>query len=433
MMGGGAGSGKTSAMEAAAARQTANSRHRAIIFRRDYPSLKHIISSSYALFLPLRAQYNRSEHVWRFPSGATIEFGHLEDETAIYQHAGKEYSFIGFDELTQLPGDTVDSRGQPINSAFSFMQSRLRAPAGSGLDLEIRATATPGGPGMAWVKAYFRIPDSGESTEFVDEATGFRRCYFKATVDMNPALSGTDYHRQLQGLPEAQRKALLYGDWSSYEGQVFAEWSYDRHTCNEFAIPVAWDIWRGCDDGFAAPACCLWFAYDDIHDRVFVVEELYERGLTPEAMAAAVVQIDRSLKINLGDEIILNDAPVSGVIDSASFADVGLGGTSGRGGRADIMNALKCRWEPSEKGAGSRVAGVSAVHQRLATKDDGWPSLIVTRNCRNLIRTLPAMTYSRTTPEDIDPDCEEHAVKALMYGLTRRKVSGGMVKVRWAH
>lgn len=75
---------------------------------------------------------------------------------------------------------------------------------------------------------------------------------------------------------------------------------------------------------------------------------------------------------------------------------------------------------------------MSAVHQRLALKDDGYGGLVIFRSCRNLIRTLPAMTYSRTNPEDIDPDCEEHAVKALMYGSTRRKVSGGMVRVKYA-
>jgi Terminase large subunit, T4likevirus-type, N-terminal len=133
MIGGGAGSGKTSALLAAAALQSGNPKHRGVLFRRDYPSLKHIISASYALFMPMRATYNKSDHTWTFPSGATIEFSHLEDETAVFQHAGKEYSFIGFDELTQLPGDSVDSRGQPINSAFSFMQSRLRSAADSGL------------------------------------------------------------------------------------------------------------------------------------------------------------------------------------------------------------------------------------------------------------------------------------------------------------
>src|SRR5262249_31238357 len=104
-------------------------------------------------------------------------------------------------------------RGQPINSAFSYMQSRLRAAKDSGLRLEIRCTATPGGPGMAWVKAYFRIPDSGESTEFVDEVTGFRRADFKSTIKDNPALAGTDYEGQLLDLQAAKRGGLLEGDW----------------------------------------------------------------------------------------------------------------------------------------------------------------------------------------------------------------------------
>src|SRR5436190_24328555 len=71
MMGGGAGGGKTSGLLAAAASQSANPRHRAVIFRKDYPSLRHIISASYPLFLPLGATYNKSEHTWRFPRGGS--------------------------------------------------------------------------------------------------------------------------------------------------------------------------------------------------------------------------------------------------------------------------------------------------------------------------------------------------------------------------
>jgi hypothetical protein len=184
LLGGGNASGKTSALLAAAAMQTGNSRHRAVIFRKDYPSCKHIISSSYPLFLPMRASYNKSEHCWYWPSGSTLEFSHLEDEAAVFQHAGKQYSFIGFDELTQLPGDVVDSRGNPINSAFGFMQTRLRADADSGLALECRATASPGGPGMGWVKAFYQIPESGESSEFVHPVTGYRHQYVRALASV---------------------------------------------------------------------------------------------------------------------------------------------------------------------------------------------------------------------------------------------------------
>jgi len=146
------------------------------------------------------------------------------------------------------------------------------------------------------------------------------------------------------------------------------------------------------------PACVLLLAFDKTFDRIYAIDELYERGLTPEAMARAVLQMDRSIKINMGDEVIDNDCPIDGVLDSAAWPDVGLGDESGRGGRAEIMNRLGCRWTPSPKGAGSRVAGVSAVHQRLALKGDGYGGLVVFRNCRNLIRTLPAMVVRSKEP-----------------------------------
>jgi hypothetical protein len=423
MIGGGAGGGKTSALLAAAAAQTTNSRHRAIIFRKDYPSLKHIISASYALFLPVGARYNKAEHCWTFRSGSTLEFAHLEDETAMYQHAGKEYSYLAFDELQQLPGDAIDSRGQPINSAFSFMQSRLRAPADAGLKrLEIRCTATPFGPGVQWCKSYFRIPDSGESTEFVDPVTGFRRAYFKSTVEDNPALSGTDYHKQLADLPAAQRKALLHGDWSAVIGQVFSEYDYNQHTCEPIEqVPEAWRLWRSADDGYAQPCAVLWFAHDEVHDRIFVVDELYERGLGPRELARAVLKIDSKFE---------RDEPLDGVIDSAAFAEIGLGAEYGKGSRGHIMNSLGCRWKAAEKGPGSRVHGISVIHDRLKLRTDGHPGLVIGRNCRNLIRTLPALVYSRTNPEDIDDSCEQHAVDCLRYGLTRKKVFFARVRVR---
>jgi hypothetical protein len=43
---------------------------------------------------------------------------------------------------------------------------------------------------------------------------------------------------------------------------------------------------------------------------------------------------------------------------------------------------------------------------------------------------VPRDDVRQAHPEDIDPACKEHAVKALMYGLTRRKLWSGMVKVK---
>ena len=133
--------------------------------------------------------------------------------------------------------------------------------------------------------------------------------------------------------------------------------------------------------------------------------------MTPEIMALEVLTLD-------GDE------QWEGVIDAASFADVGLGG-----GRTNAMNKLCCNWTPSEKGAGSRLAGKSAIHARLALDSDGLPRLIVSRNCHNLIRTLPTLPNSKTNPEDVADYVEDHAYEALRIALTRKVHWCRMVRV----
>jgi hypothetical protein len=37
------------------------------------------------------------------------------------------------------------------------------------------------------------------------------------------------------------------------------------------------------------------------------------------------------------------------------------------------MNSQGCRWKPSEKGVGSRLAGINAIHGWLAIRRDGLP------------------------------------------------------------
>ena len=378
------------------------------------------------MFLPLGATYNKQESAWTFPSKARLEFGFLDADEDKFRYMGRQFSFIGWDELTSWPGDSTDPQGQPVSGAYVYMLTRLRAVEGSGLRLEVRATCTPGGVGHSWVKSRWGIPNDGSSSEVIDPATGFRRVFIRATVKDNPYLAGTEYERSLAALPEASRKALLEGRWDVFEGAVFSEWDSRIHVCQPFPIPAEWEIWRGADDGFANPAGCLWLALDEIYDRVYVVSELYRSGMTSEVFAGAVRRIDRSIPVDLGDgEVIDNDMPLDGVIDSASFADTGMGG-----GRADQMNALGCKWKAAEKGAGSRLAGIAAVHARLALKRDGRPGLIVFSTCRDLIRTLPAMVYSRTHPEDIDDSCEQHLVDALRYGLGRKKVRCWVSPVR---
>jgi hypothetical protein len=159
-----------------------------------------------------------------------------------------------------------------------------------------------------------------------------------------------------------------------------------------------------------------------------VVDEIYGVGWLPEQLGREILRRDRSLQIDIGGEVIDNDMPLDGVIDSAAFANTGAGDMS----RAAAMNRLGCKWQPAEKPQGSRVAGLSAIHARLALRSDGTPGLKVFRTCRNLIRTLPALCYDPKHPEDIDTDAEDHACDALRYGLTRHKTTSRVTRVRYA-
>ncbi len=375
--------------------------------------LRDMIGKSYELFLPLGATYHKQESQWTFPSGAIVEFGFLDADGDQYRYMGRAFSFIGFDELTSWPSDGIDANGQPVSSAYVYLLSRLRAVEQSGLRLEIRATCTAGGIGSTWVQARWNIPNDGSASEGVDPQTDYRRVFIPARISDNPYLHNTAYERSLAALPEATRKALLLGRWDVFEGAVFSEWDATIHTCTPFPVPNEWPMWRGADDGYAAPACVLWFAHDEIHDRLYVVQELYRSGMTPEVMAAAVLAIDGHVG---------RRGSMKGVIDSASFADVGTGG------RGAMMNARGCRWEPSEKGPGSRIAGKSAIHARLALRSDGKPGLVVFKTCTNLLRTLPALPYSRTNPEDVASEAESHAYDALRYGLLRQPTRTRLIR-----
>jgi hypothetical protein len=385
--------------------------------------LKDLIAASYLIYAPMRAQYNVTLHQWKFLSQAVVEFGAIENtEACIMNFSGRSFSFVGVDEIVQLEGDTTDATGQPINGAYSFLKSRLRAVEGSGLSLQLASTGTPGGIGQAWVRSYFGINESGMSCETRDPITNTRRAYFHCTVDDNPVLRNTSYAARLRGLPESQRKALELGDWNSYVGQCLPEYSYAHHTCDEFPIPESWEMWRGLDFGVASPACCLWAAHDPARDIVFITDEVYERGLLVTQLARSILRIDEEYGRDL-----------EGVADSSMWADVGLGVECGKGSPGDVLNSFGLRFKPAAKGSGSRVAGLQLLHTRMAMRKQGYPGLVIFRRCRNLIRELPALTFDREHSEDVDTDCSDHAYDALRYLLGRRKTWSGTTRIRWAH
>lgn len=217
LYGGAAGGGKSDALliDALCLQHNApnNHNHRAILFRRSFPELRDLINRSLELY-PLivdGAKYNKTEKIWTFPSGATVEFGYLQNDDDRLQYRGRAWNYMGFDELTLWA----------TNVCYLYLFSRCRS-ADKTLPRYIRATTNPDGPGQKWVMERWGIEKSGKETnipvDIVDEdvrlITTIRRRFIPAKLSDNIHLAGTGYREALLQMPPDERDSLLKGLWN---------------------------------------------------------------------------------------------------------------------------------------------------------------------------------------------------------------------------
>jgi hypothetical protein len=101
-----------------------------------------------------------------------------------------------------------------------------------------------------------------------------------------------------------------------------------------------------------------------------------------------------------------------GPADSAIFAVEN--GTS----IASDMERVGVRWEPSEKGPGSRANGLERVRQYLKaslSSPQEAPGLFFFDTCRHAIRTLPTLPRDSRKTDDVDTDAEDHVFDETRY------------------
>lgn len=425
LYGGAAGGGKSDALVVEALRQVGIPHYKALIVRKTYPQLAELIDKSlnyYPRAYP-KARYNASAHTWNFPSGAKILFGSMQYTKDRTRYQGQAYDFIGFDELTHFTWDE-----------YSYLFSRNR-PNGPGTRVYIRASANPGGVGHGWVKERFVTAGKPMTTIWEDvtwrDPSGQEhrarqsRIFVPSSVFDNPALlnNDPDYVRRLASMPEAERKALLYGDWDTFSGQVFTEWRNDpdhyedrlwTHVIHPFRVPDSWRVWRGFDWGYSRPFSVGWYAVD--HERrMYRIRELYGCTGTPNTGVqwepSRVAQEIRRIE---AEDPNLMGKQIFGVGDPAIWQSDGT----------ESIGALMERERVYfEKGDHARINGKMQVHHRLAFDEDGRPMLYVFDTCKHFIRTVPNLVYDETDVEDIDTDGEDHIYDELRYVCMKNPIS----------
>lgn len=209
--GGAAGGGKSDALLMTALQYVDVPGYAAVLVRQSYQQLAQpggLIARAHGWLAATDASWNGADHQWRFPSGATLTFRHLQDAGAERNFQGAEYHFIGVDEVTDI------TEGQ-----YRFLFSRLRRGADEVLPVRMRAASNPYGPGLEWCHR-----------RFIVEAREAGRVFIPSRLEDNPHLDRDGYERSLRELGPLVYQQLRFGDWTVRpEGGLFrAEWFRDR-------------------------------------------------------------------------------------------------------------------------------------------------------------------------------------------------------------
>lgn len=425
LYGGAAGGGKSDCAVAEGLRQVNIPHYRGIILRKTYPQLSELIDRSREIYHAAypEAKFNEQKHCWTFPSGAKIYFGAMQHTKDRTNYQGKRYDYIDFDELTHFTWDE-----------YSYLFSRNR-PNGPGTRCYIRAQANPGGIGHGWVKERF-ITAAPPLTPIYEEVNiifpdghtekkSRSRIFVPSSVFDNKILLENDpeYITRLASLPENERKALLYGDWDCFSGQVFTEWRdnpdgyktrVNTHVIEPFRVPSYWKIYRGFDFGYSRPFSVGWYAADQ-DGRMYRIREFYGcTGVPNEGIRMEPGQIAKKIRQIEAEDPNLRNKKIHGIADPSIFDE-------SRG--ESVAQMMEREGVYFEKADNTRIAGKMQLHNRLAFDENGIPMLYIFSTCRHFIRTVPALVYSSSDVEDIDTDAEDHIYDEVRYVAMEHPIS----------
>jgi len=232
--GGAAGGGKSYALLLEAARHIDNADYGAVIFRREAIQITNeggLLDTSFNMYSSVDATLRFSPHrQWVFPSGATVTFSHLHNQSDVNDWQGSQIPMIGYDELTHF-----------TEWQFWYMFSRNRSTCG--VRPYIRATCNPDADSWVaeliswWIdqESGYPIPARSGVIRYVVRVDGQLRwadtakellveypgsipksfTFIAATLADNKILTNSDpnYEANLRMLNRVEQERLLKGNW----------------------------------------------------------------------------------------------------------------------------------------------------------------------------------------------------------------------------
>lgn len=273
---GGRGSGKSSfcALEIVnGVMRDTTGQSNAIVFRRTANTMRESVYSQIAWAIDILDvnnlwRGNVSPMSWTYkPTGAQIVFRGLDDSSKLKSVRARRgyFRYIWLEEFSELPGE---------NFTRSVMQSVQRG----GSAFTVFRSFNPPINASNWANVFIARPD--------DRAITLHTSY----LDVPAQWLGDDFILEAERLQEINEQAYRHeylGEATGSGGEVFPNVTVRTITNDE--IKELQYIYAGVDFGFSVdPAVFIRVAYDRKRDTVFLLDELYKRGMSNKELAEQI-------------------------------------------------------------------------------------------------------------------------------------------------
>lgn len=392
---GGRGSGKSSfcALEIVNGimqDQTGNSS--AIVFRRTANTMRESVFSQIAWAIDILDvgdlwRGSVSPMCWTYkPTGAQILFRGLDDSSKLKSIKPRRgfFRFIWLEEFSELPGE---------NFTRSVMQSVQRG----GNAFTVFRSFNPPINASNWANVFIARPDPRAIT------------LHTSYLDVPAEWLGSDFILEAERLQEINEQAYRHeylGEATGSGGEVFPQ--IEVRTITDDEIKELQYIYAGVDFGFSIdPAVFIRVAYDSKHDTVYLLDEIYKKGLSNKQLAEAIKakgyedtgQYQTSYFMGYGEVFKEKQTIVCDSAEPKSINDL----------RGEGLKVIACQKYP-----GSVLYGIKWLQNRRIVIDPA--------RTPNAHREFISYEYMTTKDGEFladVPDKDNHAIDATRYALDR--------------
>ena len=245
----------------------------AIVFRRTANTMRESVYSQIAWAVDLLDvgdlwRGSVSPMCWTYkPTRAQIIFRGLDDSSKLKSIKPRRgyFRFVWLEEFSELPGE---------NFTRSVMQSVQRG----GSSFTVFRSFNPPINASNWANVFIQRPD--------DRAITLHTSY----LDVPAEWLGENFILEAERLQEINEKAYRHeylGEATGSGGEVFPNIEVREITADEIAQLQY--IYAGVDFGFSVdPAVFIRVGYDNKHDTVYLLDEIYKRGMSNKQLAEAI-------------------------------------------------------------------------------------------------------------------------------------------------